>query len=206
MHVLANAGALALSVAMLAPTGVGGAHADVADRPYRLSPPERCASVTTPRDHAAPLDGFHIGHVPAGVGAASDFAYEWEDVGFATRVWESTSPVGSVVDLQVAVVRGARLSDVESLRTFLAEYHEQDPATWGREPLTANGKPGFRTDAQAVWLAEPGLAVSVKVDRGRFSDADLIATTCGITASAEGGVKRGGGLPGREGSDPGGGT
>ena len=38
---------------------------------------------------ASMLDGFVIGHVPAGSAVADRLQYEWEDVSFHSRVWET---------------------------------------------------------------------------------------------------------------------
>lgn len=111
------------------------------------------------------LDGFHIGYLPAGVGAAvSDFATEWEDVRFATRVWERQVEDGYRVDLRVHVLRGERLTDLGAVREFLADYHERDTATWELADLAHPDGPGLVGDTEAFWLVEPGVAVDVLVD------------------------------------------
>lgn len=156
---------------------------------------ERCPTMSTtdsPVAGSPPLDGFTVAHVPAGVGDPSDFEYEWEDVAFNSRVWESTTPDGSQVDLKVAVMRGGAFTDADALRAFLAGYHEQDPVTWARDPFTAGTRPGFRTDDRAFVLHEPGVALEVSLDRTRFGDTDLVETLCAVAADESSASKRAG--------------
>ncbi|MFE3453274.1 hypothetical protein ACFXJ8_30550 [Nonomuraea sp. NPDC059194] len=121
------------------------------------------------------LDGFEIGHVPPGVGEqVSDFSYEWEEVRFASRVWERRLDDGSHrVDLTVLVLRGERLSTPAALRAFLSSYYEGDLA-----------------DA-AYRLVEPGVAVVVKMDGDRFGPGELRATAAGIRPSICSGRREG---------------
>ncbi|GAA3753655.1 hypothetical protein HDA32_004436 [Spinactinospora alkalitolerans] len=127
------------------------------------------------------LDGFAIGHVPSGAGdAVSDFDYEWGRVAFSSRVWERRVDGGYRVDLTVAVLRGERLRDLDALREFLAEYHERDPDAWALEPFRHGEHRGHITDGQAFWLVEPGLAVSVRLDAGRFGRGELTRTALGV--------------------------
>ncbi|MBQ1027585.1 hypothetical protein [Micromonospora sp. C95] len=108
------------------------------------------------------LDGFHIGQLPAGIGdEVSDFATEWDDVRFASRVWERQTPDGHRVDLRVHVLRGERLVDLTALRDFLGEYHERDPAGWQLSEFPHGDGPGLYDGGQAFWLVEPGVAVNV---------------------------------------------
>ncbi|WP_343445999.1 hypothetical protein [Micromonospora schwarzwaldensis] len=127
------------------------------------------ARMTNERDLSArdggELDGFHIGHLPAGIGAeVSDFATEWADVNFATRVWERQVEDGYRVDLRVHVLRGERLTDLDAVREFLAEYQERDAATWELADFTHPDGPGLIGADQAFWLAGPGVAVNVLGD------------------------------------------
>ncbi|GAB4104162.1 hypothetical protein GCM10028790_31810 [Micromonospora taraxaci] len=129
------------------------------------------------------LDGFHIGHLPSGIGdLVSDFASEWEDVSFATRVWERQVEDGHRVDLRVHVLRGERLGTLAELRDFLAEYHERDPADWELTEFQHVDSSGLIGAAEAFWLAAPGVAVDVLVDQDRFTTDTLRAVTQGITA------------------------
>ncbi|MBO3750791.1 hypothetical protein J5X84_32345 [Streptosporangiaceae bacterium NEAU-GS5] len=138
------------------------------------------ATIGAGRAGGGMLDGFEIGHVPGGVGATvSDFSYEWEDVAFASRVWEHATPDGGhAVDLTVIVLRGDRLTDADALRDFLAAYHECDPATW--RPTQIGNWPGFMSDNQLFWLVQPGVAVDVRADPGRFRIHDLLAAATSI--------------------------
>ncbi|MGC5018035.1 hypothetical protein [Micromonospora sp. DT47] len=101
----------------------------------------------------------------------SDFATEWEDVRFATRVWERQVEGGYRVDVRVHVLRGGRLATLADLRDFLAEYHEHDPADWTLTGFRQGDREGLSDGAEAFWLVEPGVAVDVLVDPERF-DAD----------------------------------
>ncbi|WP_152366038.1 hypothetical protein [Microlunatus speluncae] len=114
--------------------------------------------------HPQQLDGFRLGWLPSGLGSlVSDFEYEWEEVRFTSRVWESGPDADGAyrVDLQVIVMRSPELSDVGALRDFLVEYLERDPAGWATEPFDHPDGPGFRDADEVVWLAEPGPAVRV---------------------------------------------
>ncbi|WBB75377.1 hypothetical protein O7602_07640 [Micromonospora sp. WMMD1128] len=111
------------------------------------------------------LDGFHIGFLPPGIGeVGSDFASEWEDVSFATRVWERQVEDGYRVDLRVHVLRGERLTDLGAVRAFLADYHERDGGAWELADFAHPDGPGLIGAAEAFWLVEPGVAVDVLVD------------------------------------------
>ncbi|MEU4394623.1 hypothetical protein [Kribbella sp. NPDC023855] len=128
------------------------------------------------------MDGFVIDHVPGGIGTPSDFEYEWEDVVFHSRVWETgPDPEGATkVDLTVKTIRGEKLIDLETLRTYLTEYHEQDPESWELTPLDVGGYGGYRTDDQVFYFISPGLAAEVSIDRTRFGEDDLLTTAMGF--------------------------
>lgn len=120
------------------------------------------------------LDGFRIEHLPQGVGGeVSDFASEWEDVRFATRVWERQVDDGYRVDLRVHVLRGERLTTLADLRDFLAEYHEHDPADRTLTEFRHGESDGLIGTSEAFWLVEPGVAIDVLVDPERF-DAEAL--------------------------------
>ncbi|MCZ7436417.1 hypothetical protein O7598_08450 [Micromonospora sp. WMMC241] len=132
------------------------------------------------------LSGFHIGYLPAGIGAEmSDFATEWEDVRFATRVWERQVDDGYRVDLRVHVLRGERLTDLGAVREFLADYHERDTATWELTDFAHPDGPGLAGDAEAFWLVEPGVAVDVLVDPDTADAIELRAIVHGVVRSHE---------------------
>ncbi|MCW3816981.1 hypothetical protein ONA91_21265 [Micromonospora sp. DR5-3] len=128
------------------------------------------------------LDGFHIGHLPAGVGTeVSDFASEWDDVSFATRVWERRVAEGHRVDLRMHILRGDRLADLTAVHDFLAEYHERDPASGEWAEFAHPDGPGLIGDGEAFWLVEPGIAVDVLVNPERYDRAALSATARAVT-------------------------
>ncbi|MFI7620326.1 hypothetical protein [Micromonospora echinofusca] len=127
------------------------------------------------------LDGFHIRQVPGGIGTeVSDFASEWDDVRFATRVWERQTDDGHQVGLHVHVMRGERLTDLAALREFLAEYHERDPADWPLTEFPHGDTAGLHDDSQAFWLAAPGVAVNVLVDPAQVDRGQLLSTALAV--------------------------
>jgi hypothetical protein len=128
------------------------------------------------------LDGFAIDHLPGGIGTPSDFEYEWEDIVFHSRVWETgPDPEGATkVDLTVKTIRGDKVIDLETLRTFLTQYHEQDPETWELTAVDVAGYGGYRADDQVFFFISPGIAAEVSIDRTRFSQDDLLTTAMGF--------------------------
>ncbi|ONI72037.1 hypothetical protein BWI15_18275 [Kribbella sp. ALI-6-A] len=129
---------------------------------------------------ACTLDGFTINHLPEGLGTPSDFEYEWEDVTFHSRVWETTADDATTVDLTLKTLRGDRIADVESLRDFLTEYHEKDPATWDLTPTRLGSYGGYVTDGQAFYFVSPGVAAELTIDRSRYPQEALLATAEGF--------------------------
>jgi hypothetical protein len=150
--------------------------------------PSACPSAAPMPERTHVVDGFRLGWLPAGLGTfVSDFTYEWDDVSFTSRVWETGSDdAGWRVDLQVTVMRGDVLSDPAAMHAYLARYHERDPETWARTPFDHLGDPGFRAETALFWLAEPGVAVWVHLDGERFSDQQLVRTACGVTGTTSG--------------------
>ncbi|MEV8375642.1 hypothetical protein AB0P21_23090 [Kribbella sp. NPDC056861] len=134
------------------------------------------------QQRACTLDGFAIDHLPGGIGSPSDFEFEWEDVVFHSRVWETgPDPEGATkVDLTVKTIRGEKVIDLETLRTFLTEYHEKDPESWELTAVDVAGYGGYRTDDQVFFFISPGLAAEVSLDRERFSEEDLLTTAMGF--------------------------
>ncbi|MFR9777848.1 hypothetical protein ACL02O_17565 [Micromonospora sp. MS34] len=134
------------------------------------------------------LDGFRVGHLPAGVGAeVTDFATEWDDVTFATRVWERHVDEGYRVDLRVHVLRGARIADLAALRDFLGEYHERAPDGGKWDAFPHPDGPGLIGAGEAFWLVEPGLAVDVLVDPEYHDGPILAAVARAVTRVGTGG-------------------
>ena len=141
-----------------------------------------CGPLRPPR-HLRWLDGFALRWVPPGIGPlVTDFAYEWDDVGFRSRVWESGPyPDESYrVDLQVTVMRSPSFTDVAALRGFLAEYLERDPSTWATEPFDHPEGPGFLDAGELFWLAAPGVAVRVLGGGEQVGPRDLTRTACAV--------------------------
>ncbi|MFI6129169.1 hypothetical protein [Micromonospora sp. NPDC051141] len=146
------------------------------------------ARMTHERDLSArdggELDGFHIGFLPGGIGeAVSDFATEWEDVSFATRVWERQVEDGYRVDLRVHVLRGEGLVDLDAVREFLAEYQERDAATWELADFTHPDGPGLIGTGEAFWLTGPGVAVYVLADPEVVDAAALRSIAVGVVSA-----------------------
>ncbi|WP_328327660.1 hypothetical protein OHA70_01520 [Kribbella sp. NBC_00382] len=167
-------GATALTV--LLPT------AAAANAVVPASPSGQHRTSPSTQQRACILDGFAIDHLPGGIGTPSDFEYEWEDVVFHSRVWETgPDPEGATkVDLTVKTIRGEKVIDLEALRTFLTEYHEQDPATWELTAVDVAGYGGYRADDQVFFFISPGIAAEVSIDRTRFSEDDLLTTAMGF--------------------------
>jgi hypothetical protein len=134
------------------------------------------------QQRACTLDGFAIDHLPGGIGSPSDFEFEWEDVVFHSRVWETgPDPEGATkVDLTVKTIRGEKVIDLETLRNYLTEYHEKDPESWELTAVDVAGYGGYRADDQVFFFVEPGVAAEVSLDRTRFSEDDLLTTAMGF--------------------------
>lgn len=132
------------------------------------------------------LAGFTIDHLPEQAHApasSSDFVYEWGDVHFTSRVWEKRMEDGAArVILQVLVMRGEKLADLEELRTFLAEYHELSDG-WAPNPFDNNGTPALHTESEAFWVPVPQLAVEVRDPFGLIGPEEVLATARGITVA-----------------------
>ncbi|MEU4604456.1 hypothetical protein AB0F43_15855 [Kribbella sp. NPDC023972] len=168
------------SAVVLASLGVWtttSAAASVAEpRPgYLVAPPST-------EQRACTLDGFVIEHLPDGIGTPTDFEYEWEDISFHSRVWETgPDPEGAYkVDLTVKTLRGEKLTDLEALKAFLAEYEEKDPETWDLHAVKVGEYDGLLADHEVFYFIAPGLAAEVSLDRERFAEQDLLATAAGF--------------------------
>ncbi|MFI6579009.1 hypothetical protein ACIBFB_24750 [Nocardiopsis sp. NPDC050513] len=136
------------------------------------------------------VDGFTVGYLPAQVDERTtedEFDYEWGDVSFATRVWEKPADGGGVrVVLQVLVMRGERLTDLDAVRAFLAEYHERAPDAWELTPFDNRGTPALHGETEAFWSPESGVAVEVRDTFGLLGQEELLATARGISPTARG--------------------
>jgi hypothetical protein len=121
---------------------------------------------------AAPvvLDEVQLRYLPAGLGGSTDFVYGFDDVDFVSRVWESGSDEdGWRVDLDAIVMRGDRLTNGKALHDWFIAYEERPPAAARYVPVRVHGRPGWMCRDQVFWLVRPGLAVSVQLDRTRWS-------------------------------------
>ncbi|QSB04037.1 hypothetical protein [Natronoglycomyces albus] len=112
--------------------------------------------------HGENFHGFTLGPLVGDIGTPSDFEHQWGEVDFFQRVWESPTDSGHRVDLQVIVMRGERLCDIEAVVEFLAEYHEQRRDEWHLEDFAHPDGAGRRGDRFVFWLADPKVAVQVR--------------------------------------------
>lgn len=132
------------------------------------------------------LAGFTIAHLPERAHAPaspSDFTYEWGEVHFTSRVWEKRMEDGAArVVLQVLVMRGEKLTDLDAVRAFLTEYHERSD-DWASNSFDNNGTPGLHTESEAFWVPAPRLAVEVRDPFGLLGTEEVLATARGITVS-----------------------
>ncbi|SHG80153.1 hypothetical protein SAMN05443575_2812 [Jatrophihabitans endophyticus] len=120
------------------------------------------------------LDGLRIGYLPAGVGASTDFAYDYDDVGFVSRVWESRTTTGWRFDLTVDVLRGDRLSTPRRLHDWLVDYQDRPAGEARYVPTHVHGRPGWVSGDEVFWLVRPGLAVLVRLDTARWPHRELL--------------------------------
>jgi hypothetical protein len=147
--------------------------------------PDHSSQLLTPpstQQRACTLDGFVIDQLPGGIGSPSDFEYEWEDVVFHSRVWETgPDPEGAtVVDLTAKTIRGDKLADLTALRDFLTGYHEKDPDEWQLTPVQVGDYDGYLAEGQVFYFVSPGVAAEVSIDRTRFAENDLLKTAEGF--------------------------
>jgi hypothetical protein len=147
---------------------------------YRTVSPSIVSPSTEQR--AGTLDGFVIENLPDGIGSPSDFEYEWEDVSFHSRVWE-TGPDDEgayKVDLTVKTIRGEKLTDLEAVKDFLVEYEEKEPGDWQLTPVKVGGYDGLFAGDEVFYFIEPGVAAEVTIDHERFTDEDVLDTAAGF--------------------------
>jgi hypothetical protein len=127
------------------------------------------------------LDRVEIRYLPPGLGKASNFAFGFERVHFASRVWESRSKAaGWRVDLDLTVMRGHRLSSGHALHDWFIRYEDRPPNEVRYVPVRIHGHPGWLCRDEVFWLARPGLAVSVLVDRARWTRHDVLRIARGM--------------------------
>ncbi|TDW19445.1 hypothetical protein [Kribbella kalugense] len=146
------------------------------------------AASPSTEQRAGTLDGFVIENLPDGLGTPSDFEYEWEDVSFHSRVWETgPDPEGAFkVDLTVKTLRGEKLTDLEALKTFLIEYEEKDPGDWQLTPVKVGGYDALFAGDEVFYFVSPGVAAEVTIDHERFTDEDVLDTAAGFHPEAAG--------------------
>jgi hypothetical protein len=132
---------------------------------------------------AEALGGIELRHLPAGLGSSTDFEYEYDDVSFVARVWESGSDeAGWRVDLNVDVMRGDRLSDAGALHDWFIAYEERPPGEAVYRPVRVHGHRGWMSRDEVFWLVRPGLAVAVHLDTTRWPRRELVRTAWGVRA------------------------
>lgn len=118
---------------------------------------------------------IRFGYLPDGLGRASDFNYEYDDVVFASRVWESPDPGGGWrVDADLEVLSSARLASGAALHDWFIAYQARPPAEARYVPVRVHGGPGWLAHDQLFWLVHAGLAVSVIVDGARWSTSEVL--------------------------------
>ena len=146
------------------------------------SPSSYAATLPSIEQRACTLDGFVIEHLPDGIGTPTDFEYEWEDVSFHSRVWETgPDPEGGYkVDLTVKTLRGEKLTDLEALKAFLTEYEEKDPESWDLRPIKVGQYDGLAAEDEVFYFISPGVAAEVSIDLSRFTEQDLLDTATGF--------------------------
>jgi len=144
-----------------------------------------CLGVVTAPAAAAvgqpPLGGATLRYLPRGLGSSTDFAYQFERVSFTSRVWESGSAsAGLRVDLDIVVMHGRRLRSPAALHDWFIHYEQRPPAEAHYLPVRLHGQRGWACRDQVFWLARPGVAVSVLIDRTRWSRRALFRTARGV--------------------------
>jgi hypothetical protein len=127
------------------------------------------------------LDGAVLRHLPAGLGTSTDFDYGFARVSFTARVWESGSAAaGWNVDLDIVVMSGRRLAGPQRLHDWFLRYQHRPPAQARYVPVQVHGRPGWAARDQVFWLVRPGVAMSVRIDRNRWSRRELFRTARGV--------------------------
>lgn len=119
------------------------------------------------------LDGVRVGHLPNGLGTSSDFTYEYDEVAFVSRVWESQTTEGWQVDLSVDVLRSPRLTDGQTLHDWIIDYEDRPAGEADYVPTSVHHRPAWVNHDEIFWLLRPGLAMSVRLDTARWPHAEL---------------------------------
>lgn len=126
------------------------------------------------------VGGAHVRYLPDGLGVPSDFSYEFDDVAFVSRDWESRHDGGWRVDLSIDVLRGSPLADPETTHDWVVAYEERPPANAVYHRVRVNGHPGWRSSDEVFWFARRGVAVVVRLDTARWSQHTLTRIADGI--------------------------
>lgn len=175
---LALAATAALGAPLLTGTPAGAATPDISAVDTAAS--DASVGATSVSAPAAELDGFAISWLPPGLGTASDFAYEWDDVQFHSRVWETgpDSSGGYHEDLAVDILRGDGLTSAPQLYRWLKDYEDREQ--WRFVPFTFRGRPGYLGADEAFWLVRPGVAVMMRINRDEYGLGQLLRVADGI--------------------------
>ena len=121
------------------------------------------------------VDGVRLPYLPPGLGTSTDFDYEYDDVAFGARVWESGSDAdGWRVDLDVDVMRGERLRSPRALHDWFIPYEDRPAGEVNYHRVRIRGHVGWLTRDEVFWLVRPGLAIAMTVDGARFSTHQLL--------------------------------
>jgi hypothetical protein len=139
------------------------------------SPDGRPAKHSASGEPVTVVDGIEFDHLPAGLGRPSDFRYDYSGVDFASRVWESPTPAGWSVDLDVVVMRGAHMRTKAIFRRWFVRYESRSPEPT-YIPFGVHKHYGWLAKDQLFWWIRPGLAVSVQLDHSRWATYDLVQT------------------------------
>ncbi len=124
---------------------------------------------------ATVIDSIAFDDLPHDLGSSSDFSYHFARVDFVARVWESRTDDGWQVDLDIDVMRGARLSSGKALHDWFIRYEQRDPRPRYHR-VRVHGQLGWLCRDQLFWLLRRGLAVSVQLDRTRWPRKEVVRT------------------------------
>jgi hypothetical protein len=145
-----------------------------------LGLPAAAATGTAPSP-TPPLGGAVLHYLPDGLGTSSDFSYQFARVRFAARVWESGSDAdGWQVDLHVIVMHGARLRTPLAFHDWFIRYEQRPAGEAQYGPARVRHHRAWLARDQVFWLAHPGVAVSVQLDRSRWSRWQVLHTARSI--------------------------
>lgn len=128
-----------------------------------LGPVDPNGNYSRPMADTATFNDVTIGYLPEGLETdPSEFEFTWGEVDFVQRVWERATDKGHRVQLQIVLMNSDRLTDIDSLIEFLAEYHEKQIDQWELAQFTHADGPARVGDRRRFWLTRPGLAVQVR--------------------------------------------